>query len=380
MHGSIPTHDLIEANGEWVRGGENVPLAPYTTLGIGGPARWFVEVIDESGMLSAIRLARSQGLPLFILGGGSNILVSDEGFPGVVIHVRGVGIPSMRESDGIAEIASRAGTPWDHIVHTAAFRNWAGIECLAGIPGCVGGTPVQNVGAYGQEVSNSIFAVRAFDLEALKAVFLPANECGFAYRRSIFNTTQRGRYAITHVIYRLKVDQPAHLAYRDVQHYFAERGIAHPTLNETADAVRIIRARKGMLLDPDDPDSRSAGSFFKNPIVPAALVPRVAASANCRADEVPQFPPGAESTPADAMVKLSAAWLIERAGFHKGFTLGSAGLSTKHVLAIVNLGDATAAEIIALRDTVTAEVYARFGIRLEQEPVMLGFPPSNPTR
>jgi UDP-N-acetylmuramate dehydrogenase len=353
---------------------ENVPLAQYTTLGVGGPARWFVETGNESEILAAVRFARSQGVPYFILGGGSNLLVGDDGFPGVVIRVAGAGEMEVRRENGLATIQADAGADWDSVVQIAVENNCAGIECLAGIPGSVGGTPVQNVGAYGQEVSRTIVSVRALDLDAEQGINLDPSQCGFSYRRSIFNSTQKGRYAIAKVVYSLQLDGSPHLEYRDVKQYFAERGIAQPSLAETAAAVRIIRARKGMLLAEDDPDSRSAGSFFKNPVVPIATVPRLAAIAACRPDEVPQFPPGSMYAPADAMVKLSAAWLIELAGFQKGFSMGRAGLSTKHVLAIVNRGGATAAEIVALRDAIVGAVYARTVIRLEQEPVMLGFP------
>jgi UDP-N-acetylmuramate dehydrogenase len=353
---------------------ENIPLAQYTTLGVGGLARWFVETGDENEVLAAIRFARTQGTPHFILGGGSNLLVSDNGFPGVVIRISGGGSVWTDEGGGSASIVVSAGADWDSVVQLAVDKNCSGVECLAGIPGSVGGTPVQNVGAYGQEVSRSIVSVRALDLEAEKGIDLAASDCGFSYRRSIFNTTHAGRYAITSVVYELKLDGQPHLEYRDVKQYFAERAIAHPTLSETAAAVRIIRGRKGMLLAEDDPDSRSAGSFFKNPVVPAATIQRLAAIANCHVDEVPQFPAGSGHTPAESMVKLSAAWLIELAGFSKGFTMGRAGLSTKHVLAIVNCGGATASEIIALRDTVLDGVQARTAMRLEQEPVMLGFP------
>jgi UDP-N-acetylmuramate dehydrogenase len=221
--------------------------------------------------------------------------------------------------------------------------------------------------------------VRALDLDAEKVVHLSAADCGFSYRRSIFNSTQRGRYAITRVVYSLKPGGAPHLEYRDVKEYFAERGIARPSLTETADAVRAIRARKGMLLDPADPDSRSAGSFFKNPVVLAATVPRLAAIAGCRVDEVPQYPPGSWVAPADQMVKLSAAWLIELAGFRKGFRMGQAGISTKHTLALVNLGSATAAEMLVLRDVIVKAVHELTAVWLEQEPVLLGFPPTNPS-
>jgi UDP-N-acetylmuramate dehydrogenase len=354
---------------------ENVPLAPYTTLGVGGPARWFVDTAGdpEAEILAAVRFAREHSAPHFILGGGSNLLVADAGFPGVVIRIANSTCDYRDEGNGFATITADAGADWDSIVRLAVEHNAAGIECLAGIPGSAGGTPVQNVGAYGQEVSHSIVRVRALDLEAGTPVDLAAADCGFAYRRSIFNTTHRGRYAITRVVYSLTLGGPPRLEFRDVKQYFAERSIAHPSLAETADAVRIIRARKGMLLSDHDTDSRSAGSFFKNPIVPTATVPRLAAIAGRRVEEVPQFPSG--SAAEDQTVKLSAAWLMELAGFHKGFAIGRAGLSTKHVLAIVNRGGATAAEIVALRDAIITSVFERTGIRLEQEPVTLGFNP-----
>ena len=325
-------------------------------------------------MVEAVCLARTQGAPYFILGGGSNLLVSDDGFPGVVIRIANNDLEIViSEPDGLAFVKAGAGVEWDALVRAAVEKNAGGIECLAGIPGSVGGTPVQNVGAYGQEVSNTIRQVYAVDLTAKRRISFSQDECGFTYRRSIFNTTEFGRYAITSVSYLLNLNRPPHLLYRDVQQYFAERGITRPSLGGTADAIREIRARKGMVLAEDDPDSRSAGSFFKNPVAPRAAVPQLAAIAGCRAEEVPQFPPGAGFAPADQMVKLSAAWLMELAGFHKGFSMGRAGLSSKHVLAIVNRGGATAAEIVALRDAVIDGVLARTGIRLEQEPVMLGF-------
>ena len=247
---------------------ENVSLAQYTTLGVGGAARWFVETGDEEEILSAVRFARAQGVGCFILGGGSNLLVSDEGFDGVVVRVAGGGAAlgggGRRDGAALQQARGPSGTP---VVRLAVEKNGAGVECLAGIPGSVGGTPVQNVGAYGQEVAQTIVRVRALDLAAEKGVDLTAAECGFGYRRSIFNTTERGRYAITRVEYRLAIGGKPLLEYRDVKNYFAERGVARPTLVETAAAVREIRARKGMLLVADDADSRSAGSFFKNPVV-----------------------------------------------------------------------------------------------------------------
>ncbi len=352
---------------------ENVSLAQYTTLGVGGAARWFVETGDEKEILSAVRFARAQGVRCFILGGGSNLLVSDEGFDGVVVRLTGEAPQWEEAGDGMGRIAASAGADWESVVRLAVGKNGAGVECLAGIPGSVGGTPVQNVGAYGQEVSQTIVRVRALDIAAEKAVEMTAAQCGFGYRRSIFNSTEKGRYAITRVEYRVAIGGKPLLDYRDAKNYFAERGVARPTLSETATAVREIRARKGMLLVAGDVDSHSAGSFFKNPVVTVDVLARLAATAGCRVADVPQFPAGWGYVPEDCVVKLSAAWLMELAGFKKGFAMGRAGLSTKHVLAIVNRGGATAAEIAVLRDAVVEGVRARTGIRLEQEPVLLGF-------
>ena len=344
----------------------DVPLAPMTTLGVGGPARWLVEAQEADELLAAVRFARERGVPFFVLGRGSNLLVSDEGFPGVVIRFAGRGQIEMKRQNGTATVSADAGVEWDSLVLFSLQKNLGGVECLAGIPGSVGGTPVQNVGAYGQEVSRTIARVRAVDLDAEKPVELTAAECGFSYRQSIFNTTKRERYAITRVEYALTPDAAPHIEYRDLKAHFA--GKATPTLLETASAVRAIRASKGMLLSADDPDSRSAGSFFKNPIVPVEMVAKVAAVKGGKAEEVPQFPAGVLGK-----TKLSAAWLIELAGFHKGFAMGNVGLSTKHVLAIVNRGGATAAEVVALRDAVVSAVKEKTGIRLEQEPVLVGF-------
>lgn len=363
---------------------ENVPLAQYTTLGVGGPARWFVQVTQESKLREAVSFARERELPLFVLGGGSNLLVSDDGFPGLVLQAD-IGGPVHNDLRGRSTTINHdvpAGVEWDQFVEMTCRGRYTGIECLAGIPGLVGGTPVQNVGAYGQEVSQTIRSVRVFDLETLEFETLSREQCRFAYRTSIFNTTHRGRYIVTRVAFEFDLDATPTLTYADLLKHFKNRPT--PTPLQISEAVRAIRRGKGMLLVEGDPDSRSAGSFFKNPIVPAATVPRLAAISGCPVDEVPQFPSGPGIAlpgvaPADQMVKLSAAWLIERAGFHKGFRTGQAGISTKHTLALVNLGGASAAEIVALRDAVIREVEQRFAIRIEQEPVTLGFPPTNPS-
>jgi UDP-N-acetylmuramate dehydrogenase len=351
---------------------ENVPLAQFTTLGVGGSARWFVEASGDDEIISAVQFARAQSLPHFILGGGSNLLVSDEGFDGVVIRMASSEMDA-RSVDGVVKIFANSGVEWDALVRLAVEQNAAGVECLAGIPGSVGASPVQNIGAYGQEVAQSIARVRAIDLHTEKAVDLTPAQCEFSYRRSIFNSTEKGRYAITGVEFALRQSQPPSLEYRDVKNYFAERGNSHPSLAEVASAVREIRARKGMLLADNDPDSRSAGSFFKNPVAHTDELARLATIAGRPVEEIPHVPAGWGFAPDSAMVKLSAAWLIELSGFQKGFAMGAAAISSKHVLAIVNRGGATAAEIVALRNAIIDGVHARTSIRLEQEPVLLGF-------
>jgi UDP-N-acetylmuramate dehydrogenase len=343
---------------------EEVPLAPYTTFQIGGPARWFAEALSEDDIAAGIAFARERNLPLFILGGGSNLLVSDAGFPGLVLRIALRGIASTEES-GRSLISAAAGEDWDGLVAYAVAADLAGVECLSGIPGTVGGTPVQNVGAYGQEVSQTIVTVRVFDRKTGQFVDLPASDCGFSYRRSIFNSSQRERYVVSRVHYALRKDAPANFVYADVARYFAARNVTAPTLAEVRDAVRSIRAQKGMLLVPGDADCRSAGSFFKNPVVPASTLDSLALELKVEKQSIPAYPaPQGE-------VKLSAAWLIERAGFARGYALGNAGISSRHTLALINRGGASASEVTALRDKVIAAVASRFAVRLEPEPVWL---------
>lgn len=336
---------------------ERVPLAGYTTFGIGGPARWFAEARDEGSILEAVRFARERELPLFVLGGGSNVLVSDEGFPGVVLHIALKGVEQKGNSFSVA-----AGEDWDGFVSLAVERGFGGIECLAGIPGTVGGTPVQNVGAYGQEVSGTITTVRVLDLKHLTLAELPPSACGFSYRRSIFNSSHKGQFLVTRVDYRLRPKAYPALSYADLKRQFQDRG-EMPSLTEVAAAVRDIRHSKGMLLVAGEADCRSAGSFFKNPVVPQERYDAIAAEAS---DNVPYY-----AAP-HGFVKIPAAWLVEQAGFRKGFAMGAAGISSRHTLALINRGGATAAEILALRDQIVAAVEEKFNVHLEPEPVWVG--------
>ena len=335
---------------------EHVPLAPYTTFKIGGPARWFAEASTEAEIFEAIDFARKRSLPLFTLGGGSNLLVSDAGFPGLVLRIA---LKGIEQDEDLFRVA--AGEDWDSFVTHTVSQSYAGIECLAGIPGTLGGTPVQNVGAYGQEVSETIAAVRVFNLATLQFDDLSPEDCDFSYRRSIFNSKQRGHYIVTRVDYSLKKEGPARVAYADLKKHFA--GAAEPSLTEVSAAVRIIRHQKGMLIVAGDPDCRSAGSFFKNPVISADHYSQIVAR---QPGEVPNYPAGED------LVKLPAAWLVEQAGFHKGFALGPAGISNRHALALINRDDAKAADILALCDQIIAAVEREFSIRLEPEPVFLG--------
>jgi len=345
---------------------ENVALAPFTTFGIGGPARWFVEAASEAEAVDAVGWARERSLPLFVLGGGSNLLISDAGYAGLVLRV-GLKGAEFDEDHGERVYRVAAGEDWDGFVERTVQGGCSGIECLAGIPGTVGGTPVQNVGAYGQEVSETIERVRVLDLQTLMFREMAAVECGFAYRRSVFNSTERGRFLVVRVDYRLRRGGPASIRYADLKKIFPDG--AEPRLAEVAAAVRRIRQSKGMLLVDGDADCRSAGSFFKNPIVSESFFADLARrlEAGRFGLEPPHYPGGA------GLVKLPAAWLIEKAGFAKGFALGRAGISSRHTLALVNLGGATAAELLALKDQIVAGVQAKFGVELQMEPVLVGF-------
>jgi UDP-N-acetylmuramate dehydrogenase len=339
---------------------EKLALAPFTTFGIGGSARWFVDAETEDDVVEAANWAREHDLQLFVLGGGSNLLVSDSGFGGLVLHIRLKGIELQGDL-----FRCGAGEDWDGFVSLAIKQGYGGIECLAGIPGSVGGTPVQNVGAYGQEVDSVIEGVRAFDLERWDFTELTNAECGFAYRRSRFNTKDRGRFVVTRVDYRLRRDGSPLVTYADLKKHFQGRAES-ATLGEVADAVRAIRRSKAMLLVEGDPDCRSAGSFFKNPAVLQEVADRVGEFAERAGVPLRIFPT------AEGLVKIPAAWLIEQAGFPKGYTMGAAGISSRHTLALINRGGAKADDILALAERISVAVRERFGIELEMEPVIVG--------
>ena len=345
---------------------ENIPLGPLTTLGVGGATRFFVQAESTGDVEDAVAFARGRKLALFVLGGGSNLLVSDRGWDGLVLRV---GISGIEErADGKTTIFDvGAGVDWDEFVADAVARKCGGIECLSGIPGSVGGTPVQNVGAYGQEVSETIVSVPAFDLAENRVRELKAAQCGFSYRASVFNSNQRGRYIILRVVYRLARNVAPGLGYADLQKHFAGRGT--PTLGEVRKAVLEIRASKGMVLRQGDPGT--AGSFFKNPVLSALQHEELVRRAAARGLEVPSYPA------LESKRKVSAAWLVENSGFRKGYVRGRAGISSKHALAIVNLDGATAAEIVALKDEIQAGVELAWGCGSSRSRCWWGFESSS---
>jgi UDP-N-acetylmuramate dehydrogenase len=342
---------------------ENVPLAPHCTLRVGGAARFFVEAADEATVREAVEWAAGRGLPVRVLGGGSNLVIADEGVEGLVLKIALRGV-SARESAGAVEVTAAAGEPWDDLVRHTVEQGWAGLECLSGIPGLVGATPIQNVGAYGQEVSDTLVAVRALDGERRQVVTLRPADCGFGYRDSFFKSGAPGRHVVLAVTYRLARGGAPTLRYADVTRALEARGLAAPSLADVRETVLQVRRSKSMVLEAGDPNARSCGSFFLNPIVDAAALAAIDARAAGLA--MPRWPQP------DGRVKLSAAWLIERAGFTRGQADGSVGLSTRHTLAIVCHDGARARDVVAFARRVRAGVEARFGVRLHPEPIFWG--------
>jgi UDP-N-acetylmuramate dehydrogenase len=345
---------------------ENVPLAPHCTMGVGGAARFFVEARTEADILEAVEWARRRGLALRVLGGGSNLVVADEGVDGIVVRIALRGV-STREGGPTVELTAAAGEPWDELVGQAVGHGWAGLECLSGIPGLVGATPIQNVGAYGQEVSDTITAVRALDRATGRVLTLGAAECAFAYRDSLLKSGAPDHYVVLAVTYRLVAGGPPGLGYADLERHLEARGIRSPSLADVRASVLAIRRDKSMVLAAGDPNQRSCGSFFLNPVVSPEEFQRIQARVGEPA--MPRWPQS------DGRVKLSAAWLIERAGFARGERAGPVGLSTRHSLAIVCHEGARARDVVDFAARIQARVAERCGVRLIPEPALWGFEP-----
>jgi UDP-N-acetylmuramate dehydrogenase len=332
---------------------ENVPLAPLTTLGLGGAARFFAEIAFAAEMTPALTWAKDKKLPVFTLGGGSNVVVADEGFAGLVLRLRTRGRRWCDDS-GETRVEVEAGEAWDDVVAEAVAREAAGIECLSGIPGSTGAAPVQNIGAYGQEIASAIRRVRVLDRQCLDTHELDAGACGFGYRDSIFKREPE-RFAILSVTLALAKNGPPLVRYAELDAALAGRpGLAH-----VREAVLALRRKKSMVLDEADPNRRSAGSFFTNPVVTAA-------AAGGLPEDMPRFP-----LP-DGRVKLAAGWLIEHAGLAKGFRMGPVGISSRHALALVHHGGGTTKDLLRLALHVHQTVLDRFGVSLIPEPVFLG--------
>ncbi|WP_431899241.1 UDP-N-acetylmuramate dehydrogenase [Nonomuraea sp. bgisy101] len=335
--------------------GDQRLLAPYTTLGLGGPARAYEEATTAEELVSLVADADRREIPTLILGGGSNLVVSDDGFDGLVVKVVTRGVTVSRDGDQMV-VEAEAGEDWDPLVARAVAEGWSGVECMSGIPGQTGSTPIQNVGAYGQEVSQTVRCVRIYDRRTREVRDVEARRCGFAYRTSAFKQ-DLGRYVVLGVTFLLDVSaMSGALTYKELVNKVGERA----PLPEVREAVLQLRRGKGMVLDPADPDTRSAGSFFTNPIVSAQ-------EAAALGDGTPRW-----DMP-DGTVKVPAAWLIEQAGFPKGYARGPVRISTKHTLALTNPdGDGTTAHLLALAREVRDGVREKFGVTLVNEPTLIG--------
>jgi UDP-N-acetylmuramate dehydrogenase len=345
----------------------DAPLAPRTTLGLGGPARCLVEATDEAILVEALRWADAEGLRVLVLGGGSNVVVADAGFDGLVVQMALRGIAETR-SAGRSLLRIAAGEPWDALVARTVDEGLAGLECLSGIPGSTGATPIQNVGAYGQEVSEVIAAVHVWDRRAGQRRVLAPQACRFGYRDSAFKADPEAVVVLA-VDLALRPGGAPTLRYAELARAFA--GAAAPSLPEVRERVLALRRSKSMVIDPADENRRSAGSFFTNPVVDAAVAERMVEQALREglvraAAEVPRF--AAEG----GRVKLAAGWLIEAAGFRKGQRRGAVGISSRHALALVHHGGGSTRELLALAEEIRAGVHARFGVDLHRELVLVG--------
>jgi UDP-N-acetylmuramate dehydrogenase len=335
-------------------------LAAYTTLRMGGPAGQLLTVTNADEIMQSVRAAAATGEPTLVLGGGSNVVVADDGFAGTVILNRAGGVRVVDTDGETVTVRVAGGTDWDDVVATAVTESWSGVECLSGIPGSAGATPIQNVSAYGQEVRETLVAVRAFDRSLDQPVTMRPDECGFGYRTSVFKRS--ARWVVLSTDFQLlRSPESAPVRYPELA---KKLGIAlgdRAPLADVRTAVLALRAGKGMVLDPADPDSCSVGSFFVNPV----LDPTELESLRARCHREPP------SWPSDGLTKVSAAWLIEQAGFQKGHSRGGVAISTKHSLALTNRGTGTTAQLLALAREIRDGVRARFGVTLRPEPVLV---------
>lgn len=346
-----------------------VELAPFTTLKLGGPAEYFARITSTQEAQQALAWALQQGIAASVLGCGSNLVVSDTGCAGLVLQMASRGIALEHVGDAV-RLTAQAGEPWENVVQCALSENLAGLECLTGIPGSVGATPIQNVGAYGQEVGTHIEAVEVLDRSTHETRWLSREACGFAYRDSFFKRFPE-RYLVLAVRFVLEKSAAPSVRYPELQRALSARGLTEPSLHEVARAVRALRAGKSMIVAAEDPHSQSAGSFFMNPIVSSEQAEQVRAKALAlgvvaRVEDVPCFDAGAGNK------KLAAAWLIEKSGIPKGMRQGAVGVSAHHTLALVHYGGGTTAALLALAEGIKARVYNTFQVELKREPTFWG--------
>jgi UDP-N-acetylmuramate dehydrogenase len=345
----------------------NVSLSQKTTLRVGGTASCLALPLNEEETVETYRTLDGAGTDVFTLGGGSNVLISDDGWSGTVVQSNDFAMSVSAEGEDRL-VSAAAGIEWDELVAFCVDEQLAGIECLSGIPGRVGAAPIQNIGAYGQEVAERVESVRVFDREADTVIDLPASECGFGYRTSRFKQDWRGSHVVLALTLRLRLGGEATVRYPELRNALGVgTGAAPPTLATVRDLVVRIRRSKSMIWDPKDENHRSAGSFFTNPICDGEVLKRVKKVASELGAELPMWPTDTGGT------KLSAAWLIEQAGFERGFTFGKAGLSTNHCLALVNRGGANAESVIALAALIRRQIRNQFGVTLQPEPAFVGF-------
>jgi UDP-N-acetylmuramate dehydrogenase len=349
---------------------ENVPLSTYTTIGLGGQAKLLklCQSVDE--VRDCLTFAKDKKMSVQILGGGSNILFPDEGYDGFVIKIDLKGISLTEDGDWIVAHAA-AGEDWDEFVRLCIEHDCSGIECLSGIPGLIGATPMQNVGAYGQEVSDTIVSLKTLDSKSLKQAEFTNKECRFGYRQSRFRIEDAGRYIITEVTFRLRRYGRPEIRYPELRNYIeAHFGLnilssGRAALDAVRSAVLAIRKKKSMVIDPTDPNTMSVGSFFMNPILPQSEFAKLEEQWKLSGgkDPIPTFN-------AQGSIKVPAAWLVEKAGFHRGYRKGGAGISANHSLALINCGGTTR-EILDLAEEIQEKVFKSFAIRLEREPVVV---------
>lgn len=345
----------------------DVRLAGLTTIGLGGPARRLVDAVSDDQLVAAVGAAEADGEPLLVMAGGSNLVVSDGGFDGVVVRVATQGVATDSSGDSVRLVVA-AGEPLDRLVERCVAGGLAGIECLSGIPGSVGATPIQNVGAYGQQVSDVIVSVRVYDRTEGRQLELTAADCGFGYRSSRLRGDDRFVVlGLTLELERTALARP--LRYAQLAGAMGVEDGARPPLAEVREAVLALRRAKGMVVDPNDPDSVSAGSFFVNPTLSGEAFAALRARVGARLGDAARPPGWAQ---ADGGIKTSAAWLIEQAGYHRGYGKGRVGISNKHTLALVNRGGADTAELIALAREVRGGVDEAFGVTLQPEPTLVG--------